>query len=98
MKKFVLYASSICFIYFMALLITHFIGYSNKIIDFFRELLTIPCLAILVIVFIMAFLGLKKERYTLLHLFGSQDIFYFLALPHPGLKKESKLMGEKNLR
>jgi hypothetical protein len=65
MKKFVLYASCICFIYFTALLITNFIGYSNKVIDFFRELLTIPCLAILVIVFIMALLGLKKERYTL---------------------------------
>lgn len=65
MKNLTLYSSLILFFYFTFLLASYHIGYSNVVIDFFRELLTIPFMVILLLVFIMSIRGLKKEEFKI---------------------------------
>ncbi|MFY1047063.1 hypothetical protein [Chryseobacterium sp. GP-SGM7] len=69
MSKAILIISIVCLIFLLSLQVLYYISYSNQMIHFFGELLTIPSMLFVVFAFFFSLVNVfrkKKEYYLIL--------------------------------
>jgi cytochrome bd-type quinol oxidase subunit 2 len=64
-KKIIFYLSVIILFYFIAVLLMHELKYDNFVIGVFRELLTLPFLALLIVLLVLSIVSLIKEKFII---------------------------------
>jgi hypothetical protein len=75
-NKIIFYLSIIILLYFSAVLLINELKYDAVVIGVFRELLTLPLLALLIVLLVLSIVSLFKEKFTI----NSYPFFSFVIL------------------